>query len=170
MGASDTPAPHSVQRALRAGAVQPWASTVVRLGLAAAFGWAGVVKIADPERAVIAVRAYHLVPEAMVRPIAWSLPFVELAVACLLLAGLRVRLAAALSLVLLVLFIVGMASAWSRGLRIDCGCFGGGGPDAGVTWKSYAVELARDALLGAAALALVLWPSSRFAVERSDAR
>ncbi len=50
----------------------------------------------------------------------------EILVGLCLLLGLLTRVAAAVSAVLLVAFIVGIASAWARGLSIDCGCFGGG--------------------------------------------
>ena len=48
---------------------------------------------------------------------------------CLVL-GLLTRAAAVLSALLFVAFIVGIASAWARGLQIECGCFGGGGTSA----------------------------------------
>jgi hypothetical protein len=49
-------------------------------------------------------------------------------------------------------FVVGIASAWARGLRIDCGCFGGGGKLADGKSPSYFWEILRDGgllLLGA---------------------
>ena len=104
-----------------------WFSLAGRLVLAAVFAAAAVTKIGDPPTMVRAVRAYQLVPEPAVRPLAYALPYVELGVAVLLLLGLGVRYAAAVTGLLLVVFLVGVASAWARGLRIDCGCFGGGG-------------------------------------------
>ena len=46
----------------------------------------------------------------------------------LLLAGLLTRGAAAVAGLLMLVFVAGIASAWARGLSIDCGCFGTGGP------------------------------------------
>jgi uncharacterized membrane protein YphA (DoxX/SURF4 family) len=100
-----------------------------------------------------------------VRPVAWGLPFAELALAVLLVVGLATRLAAAGSAVLLGLFMVAMASAWARGLQIHCGCFGGG-PAAGVQASDYLVELVRDAGLLAIALLLAWQPDSRLALDR----
>ena len=105
-----------------------WAATLARLLLAAVWAWAALAKISDPDAAVRAVRAYQLLPEALVRPVAWGLPFAELVLAVLLAVGLATRLAAAGSAVLLGLFMVAIAAAWARGLQIHCGCFGGGGP------------------------------------------
>jgi len=55
-----------------------------------------------------------------------------------------VRPNAVLSAVLLLAFIVGIASAWGRGLSIDCGCFGGGGGPSENPEAKYPWELARD--------------------------
>jgi uncharacterized membrane protein YphA (DoxX/SURF4 family) len=140
-------------------------STGVRLVLGGMWLWAALAKILDPSQSVIAVRAYRLLPEALVRPVAWGLPFLELAIAVLLLFGIRTRLAAWLSLGLLGVFIASVASAWARGLSISCGCFGGGGVAAGVDWTTYAVEIARDTVLLALSAWLVRRPRSRLAVE-----
>ena len=73
------------------------------------------------------------------------------------------RTAAIASSVLLVVFIVGVGSAWARGLQIDCGCFGNGGQvAAGQT--AYPAEVARDVGLLIVALLLARWPRSRFAL------
>ena len=41
-------------------------------------------------------------------------------------------------------FVIGIASAWARGLRIDCGCFGGGGQLAAGVEPDYLIEILRD--------------------------
>jgi hypothetical protein len=65
--------------------------------------------------------------------------------------------------VLLVVFLVGIVSAWARGLQIDCGCFGGGGQvDASAT--AYPWEVTRDTAMLLVALALARWPHSRLAL------
>jgi uncharacterized membrane protein YphA (DoxX/SURF4 family) len=145
---------------------RPWAATGARLLLAGVWAWAALAKISDPDAAVRAVRAYQLLPEALVRPVAWGLPFAQLALAVLLAVGLATRLAAACSAVLLGLFVVAIASAWARGLQIHCGCFGGGGPAAGVQARDYLIELVRDAGLLAAAALLAWRPHSRLALDR----
>jgi uncharacterized membrane protein YphA (DoxX/SURF4 family) len=145
---------------------RPWLATLARLVLAVTWAWAGVAKVADPDAAVRAVRAYRLLPEAAVRPLAWGLPFLELALAALLLAGLATRFAALGSAGLLAVFMAAMGSAWARGLRIDCGCFGGGGASPGVGAGDYLLDLARDAGLLAVALLLAWSPRSRLAVDR----
>lgn len=141
---------------------RPWVSTVVRLGLAAVFAIASLAKIGSPEAIVRAVRAYQILPEGAVHPVAYALPYLELAVAVLLLLGVATRLVAAVAAVALVLFIAAVSSAGLRGLKIDCGCFGGGGV---VTHTHYLREIFRD--LGFLVLAawLLVFPKSRLSLD-----
>jgi uncharacterized membrane protein YphA (DoxX/SURF4 family) len=156
---------HSTRRlATRLRPWTPWISNVARLGLAVVWAWAARAKILDPNGAVLSVRAYRLLPEALVHPVAWGLPFLELAVAVLLAAGVAIRLAAAISTGLLLVFIAGIASAWARGLQIDCGCFSTGGAAAHVGASQYLGELLRDAGLAVVSIALVWRPWSRLAL------
>ena len=118
--------------------------TVARLGLAAVFLVSGVLKAVDPDAAYVAVRAYDVLPKAGVALVAGILPWLEIVLGLLLLAGLATRVVAVASAGLLVVFIAGVVQAWARGLSIDCGCFGGGGAvDPGQT--TYGLELLRDA-------------------------
>jgi len=142
-----------------------WTATTARLLLATVWAWAALAKISAPDAAVRAVRAYQLLPEALVRPVAWGLPFAELVLAVLLAVGLATRLAAAGSAVLLGLFMVAIAAAWARGLQIHCGCFGGGGPASGVDARDYLGELVRDAGLLTVAVLLAWRPRSRLALD-----
>jgi uncharacterized membrane protein YphA (DoxX/SURF4 family) len=142
-----------------------WISFAARLALALVWAWAGLAKIADPDAATRAVRAYELFPEALVKPIAWGLPFVELALALLLLIGLATRPAAWVSAVLFVAFIAMIGSAWARGLSIDCGCFGGGGVTNRFDASRYAEEIVRDVVLLGLALFLALGPRSALALD-----
>jgi len=144
-------------------AVAPWLATAARLLLGGVFLVAGLLKIPDPAAAVRAVRAYRLLPEALVAPVAFGLPVVEIAVGLALIVGVFVRTAAIASAVLLVVFLAGVGSAWARGLQIDCGCFGGGGAVAAAD-TAYPAEILRDSALLLVALALARWPRSRLAL------
>lgn len=118
--------------------------TVARLGLAAVFLVSGVLKAIDPDATYVAVRAYDLLPKLGVALVAGVLPWLEIVIGLLLLAGIATRAVAVVSAVLLLGFMAGVAQAWARGLSIDCGCFGGGGAvDPGQT--TYGRELLRDA-------------------------
>jgi uncharacterized membrane protein YphA (DoxX/SURF4 family) len=144
-------------------ALWPWLATGARLLLGGVFVAAGVLKLPDPGAAVRAVRAYRLLPETLVVPVAFGLPVVEIAVGLALIVGVFVRTAAVASAVLLAVYVAAVASAWARGLQIDCGCFGGGGQvAAGQT--AYPSEVLRDAALLVVALALARRPQSRLAL------
>ncbi len=143
---------------------QPWVSTLLRLVLAGVFGVAGALKLPDPDESVRAVRAYRLLPEAVVPVVGYGLPVFEVLLALALVVGVVTRTAAVASAVLLVLFVVGVASAAARGLSIDCGCFGGGGEVAGGQTR-YTEEIVRDLALLAGALVLARWPRSRLSVD-----
>ncbi|HSJ50985.1 MAG TPA: MauE/DoxX family redox-associated membrane protein [Actinomycetota bacterium] len=96
--------------------------------------WAGLAKAFDRQESILAVDAYDVLPEPGVRLVAALLPWVEVGVAILLIAGLFVRFAGLATAALGVMFIAAMGQAKARGLEIDCGCFGGGGPGQGVSW------------------------------------
>jgi uncharacterized membrane protein YphA (DoxX/SURF4 family) len=143
----------------------PWISTVARLGLAAVWLIAGGAKVGDLAASGRAVNAYRLMPYDIAKIVGGALPFLEIALGLLLLVGLAVRLVAGVSAFLLVVFIAGIVSAWSRGLAIDCGCFGSGGQFAGGQGPAYGVEILRD--VGFLLLAgLLLWrPWTRFSID-----
>ncbi len=110
------------------------------------------------------MRAYQLLPESLVPLVGYTLPAVEVAVGAALILGLFTRAAALTSAVLFVVFIIGIASAWARGLQIDCGCFGGGGFDANATEK-YPWEIARDVALLGCSLLLVWRPRTPLSLD-----
>jgi uncharacterized membrane protein YphA (DoxX/SURF4 family) len=143
--------------------VPEWAGLAGRLLLGGVFVAAGALKLPDPAASVRSVRAYQLLPEAVVPAAGYGLPVLEVAVGLMLVLGVHVRLAAVVSAGLLVMFMVGVGSAWARGLTIDCGCFGGGGTVAAGETR-YGSEVARDVGLLAVALALARWPASRLAL------
>ena len=78
--------------------------------------------------------------------------------------GAFTRGAAVVSALLFVAFIIGIASVWARGIEIDCGCFGGGGPKEDAA-SSYPWEIARDVALLAASGYLVVVRRTRLAVD-----
>lgn len=156
MSVISTPASHAGTRR--------WMSTLARLVLAGVWAAAGLTKVGNPASTVRAVRAYQILPESAVHTVGYALPFVEFALALLLLLGIANRAAAAASTVLLLLFIAAVASAGLRGLNIDCGCFGGGGAVApGAT--RYLSEIARDSLFVGIASWLMVFPRSSLALD-----
>jgi len=141
-----------------------WFGLVARLVTGGVWIVAGALKLPHPADSVRAVRAYDLLPEAVVPAVGHLLPIVEVVIGLCLVLGVLVRGTSVVSALLFVAFIIGIASAWARGMSIDCGCFGGGGqiPDAAA---KYPGEIARDVGLLALSLWLVVRPASRFALD-----
>jgi uncharacterized membrane protein YphA (DoxX/SURF4 family) len=146
------------------GRATPWLALLLRLGLAGVLGAAGALKLPDPDESVRAVRAYRLLPESVVPLVGFGLPVLEVAIALLLVLGLATRMAAVATGLLMVVFIIGVASAWARGLTIDCGCFGGGG-EVAADQTRYPQEIARDVLFLAGAAVLARWPRSKWSLD-----
>lgn len=141
-----------------------WAATAARLLLGGVAFYAGAAKLGDLDESVWAVRAYDLLPDDLADVVGHVLPFVEVLLGLLLVVGLFTRWAAAVFGLLMLAFTVGIASAWARGLAIDCGCFGGGGPiDPART--NYLPDLLRDGALLAVAALLVWRPTSRLSLD-----
>jgi uncharacterized membrane protein YphA (DoxX/SURF4 family) len=141
-----------------------WITLAARIGLAVVLGWAGWVKVGQPPALQrLAVEAYRVMPDGAAAVVGVALPILEVVLAVLLLAGFATRLVAILSGLLLVVFVVGIAQAWARGLKIDCGCFGGGGQ---VADPHYLGEIVRDTGFLALAAWIALVPPGAYAVDR----
>ncbi|AGZ39587.1 MauE/DoxX family redox-associated membrane protein [Actinoplanes friuliensis] len=146
-------------------AVWPWISTVARLGLAAVWLVAGGLKVGDLAESGRAVNAYEIFPYDVAKVIGAAQPFLEIALGLLLLVGLAVRLSAAISAGLLLIFIAGITYAWVQGLQIDCGCFSSGGALGAGESPEYTLDIVRD--VGFLLLAgILLWkPRTRFSID-----
>lgn len=141
-----------------------WGLLLARLLLGGALLYAGGSKVAYPQASARAVQAYQILPFELAAYVGYALPALELLVGALLVAGLFTRAAAGVGTVLMVAFVIGIASAWARGLTIDCGCFGGGG-QVGADETAYPQEIARDLLLAACGTWLLARGPGRFALD-----
>ncbi|GGO88127.1 hypothetical protein GCM10011584_14410 [Nocardioides phosphati] len=141
-----------------------WIGLFARLVVGTVWVVAGALKLPDPAASVRAVRAYALLPEAVVPTVGHLLPVVEIVLGACLVLGVLTRGAAALSTLLLLAFVVGIAAAWARGIQIECGCFGGGGADANAA-SAYPWDIARDLALAAASAWLVVRRHTRLVLD-----
>jgi uncharacterized membrane protein YphA (DoxX/SURF4 family) len=141
-----------------------WLGLAARLVVGGVLLYAGLLKVPHPAASVSAVRSYQLVPTGMAETVGHVLPMLEVVVGACLVVGLLVRFTGAVSALLQVAFLFGIISVWSRGIAIDCGCFGGGGPDPDA-FSKYPWEIARDVVLLALSLLLVWRPRTPFAVD-----
>jgi uncharacterized membrane protein YphA (DoxX/SURF4 family) len=121
---------------------------VLRVALGVIFVYAAWVKLKEPwELFALAISGYQLLPMTAVQFVARTLPWFELAVGLLLIAGVWLRAAAMATTLLLLGFFVLMVRAYAKGMAIECGCFGSGDP---LSWKT----LLRDGTMLAGSLLL----------------
>jgi len=139
--------------------------TLARLILGLVLIVAGALKVTKPGASANAVHAYQVLPYDVGTYVGYALPIVEIIVGLLLVLGLFTRVAAVLGTLLMVVFITGIGQAWARGLTIDCGCFGGGGP-VNANQTKYGLEIARDVGLALCGAWLVRRPASLAGLDR----
>jgi uncharacterized membrane protein YphA (DoxX/SURF4 family) len=144
--------------------VKQWVGLLARLIVGGIDLLAGLSKFSDPAGNVRAVRAYRILPESIVPTIGHALPTIEIVLGSLLLVGLFTRAMGVLSALFFLAFIIGISSAWARGLEINCGCFGNGGVPANPE-RQYAIDIARDIGLLLCAVWLVIWPRTKLALD-----
>lgn len=156
--------------ALEARANRPWVGwvgLVARLVLGGVLLVAGALKVGALGESVLAVRAYHILPWELTAPVGYALPFAEILLGLMLLTGTFTRLAGVLGALVMVAFTIAIASAWSRGLTLDCGCFGGGGViSAEEAFAAYPWDIARDVALAACGIWLAVFPRTPYSVDR----
>lgn len=134
-------------------------SLVLRLLLGAMFLYAAWTKLKQPWLVfAMSIDAYGLLPEWAVLFVARTLPWAELLIGVLLLAGKWLRWVSGSAALLLGVFFAIMLLSWGKGMGIDCGCFGVG---EALTWKT----LVRDGSLLAAAVGLCVMAFRRDSAE-----
>ena len=132
---------------------------LLRVGLGALFAWEALTKIPNMELFAEETANYRLLPAALVPAFTVCLLGVEILAGGLLVAGLAVRAAAAMTGLMLVAFIVALSQALLRGINLQCGCFGG---TELATWGT----VARDVVMLAGCLPLLLWGGGRLVLPR----
>ena len=127
---------------------------LLRLLVGGVFLYAAYTKLRQPWLVfAMSIDSYRMLPEWAVLMIARVVPWLELAIGLMVVAGLWLRYSAAAASLMLLAFFGVMLYTYGRGMQIDCGCFGLGealGPK----------TLARDGLLVAASV-LLAWSGFR---------
>jgi uncharacterized membrane protein YphA (DoxX/SURF4 family) len=141
-----------------------WFGLFARLTLGGVIFVAGALTVTTPYKSAAAMRAYELLPISIANFFGYALPWFEVGLGALLILGVATRLSGFIAGSLMIVFIIAIASAWARGLSIDCGCFGGGGQVAPGETK-YLQEIVRD--FGLAFLGFYLYwrPHTKWALE-----
>ena len=138
------------------------AQILLRLLFAGMLIYASADKLLNPLEFSHAVSNYQLTGLRLSRWVAISLPYLELLLGLLLLAGVWLDAAGLLNFLLMMLFLTVVSQAYSRGLEISCGCFSVDG-----NTRIGADDLAINLLL-AAASALLMWLNFRKPSGASD--
>jgi uncharacterized membrane protein YphA (DoxX/SURF4 family) len=137
---------------------------ILRIALGAIFVYAAWTKLREPwAMFAISIDSYQVLPAWAVELTARGLPWFELFLGVLLIAGLLRRPAMLSTSLLLLVFFGLMIRALIKGMEIDCGCFG---PGDRLSW----VTLLRDGALLASSIwltVLALRPSRAAALPAS---
>ena len=144
---------------------QPWITLLARLILGGVLLVAGALKVGNLQKSAMAVRAYELLPTAIANFLGYVLPWLEIGLGLLLILGVAVSISGLFGAIIMLAFIIAISQAWARGLSIDCGCFGGGGPIDPKETK-YLSEIIRDIGLFGVGSFLYYFPKGRFALDK----
>lgn len=145
-------------------AATAWISLVARLALGAMWLFYCLPKLGSPAVNEASVRNFRILSGGLVNTFAYAQPYVELALGLLIIAGLGTRLVAALSGLLLLVYIGGIASLGARGIHITCGC-GGAGSTVSAGQTRYTLDILRDVAY-LIPVAWLLWkPKSKFSAD-----
>lgn len=122
------------------------AALLLRIALGGIFLYAAYTKLRLPWQIfAMGIDSYQILPEWGSALVARTLPWFEVLIGLLLIAGRFMRIASAATSVLLLAFFTLMVRAYAKGMEIDCGCFG---PGETISWKT----LLRDGSMLAGAL------------------
>ena len=144
---------------------QPWLTLLSRLIIGGVLFAAGALKIGNLQKSAMAVRAYEMLPVELANFLGYALPWIEIGIGLLLIAGASVKICGLLGAFTMLAFIIAIAQAWARGLSIDCGCFGGGGTIDPEETK-YLSEIIRDIGLLAMGVFLYYFPKGKLSLDR----
>lgn len=144
---------------------QPWLTLIARLILGGVLLAAGGLKIGNLQKSAMSVRAYELLPVWLANFFGYVLPWIEIGMGLLLIAGVAVSIVGLLGALTMFAFVVAIAQAWARGLSIDCGCFGGGGQVDPEDTK-YLSTILRDIGFMLLGVYLYYFPKGKFGIEK----
>ena len=144
---------------------QPWLTLIARLVLGGVLLAAGGLKIGNLQKSAMSVRAYELLPVDLANFLGYVLPWIEIGMGLLLIAGVAVSIVGLLGALTMFAFVIAIAQAWARGLSIDCGCFGGGGQVDPEDTK-YLSSILRDIGFLLLGFYLYYFPKGKFGLEK----
>ena len=136
-------------------------SALARFGLAVMWIVRGTTKLGNHMTVARNIEAYDIFTPYWSSLLANLIGPLELAVGLILLLGIKIRPAGWVSFGVLLLFVIGLSSAYARGLQIDCGCLA---PDPGNPSGDLLWGIIRDIGLIAVTLFMIYRPFKKFAL------
>lgn len=127
-------------------------SFIARFYMAYIWIKAGVAKLGHNMDTAQSIKGYDIFTDAWANGLAPLVAPLEIAGGVLLLLGIFLRHSAIIGTIVLTLFIIGIAQAWSRGIVTDCGCLGAEGLSDEVG-MNYSKTIARDVFY----IVLMMW-------------
>lgn len=133
------------------------ALTILRVALGAVFLISSISKLQYPDLFIEAVQNYSLLPEGLGELFGTVLPWAEMVIGWCLVLGIFPTIAAALTIPLVLSFMVANISSFFRDVGEACGCLGN------LVNMSHTTSLIMDIAMLAAA-ALLIWQRKRAGV------
>ena len=124
---------------------------------------AGVSKFSDQLAVTQNIKAYEIFTPEWSGYLSYLIGPLEVCGGLLLLLGLFLRQSAWVGQVVLILFMIGIAQAWLRGLGIDCGCFAPN-PNDDAQVMNYMMTLLRDLFYSVLMVWTIKRPFTKFAL------
>ena len=138
-------------------------SAIARFGMGIVWIAAGLPKLNDHMNLTQSIAAYEIFTPYWSDLLARMIGPLEVAGGLLLILGIFLKPASKVASWVMVLFIIGIAQAWSRGLVIDCGCFSVE-PNVDGAAMDYAVTILRDLVFLFLSVWTIYRPFKRFAL------
>lgn len=138
-------------------------SAIARFGMGIVWIAAGLPKLNDHMNLTQSIAAYEIFTPYWSDLLARMIGPLEVAGGLLLILGIFLKPVSKVASWVMVLFIIGIAQAWSRGLVIDCGCFSVE-PNMDGAAMDYAVTILRDLVFLFLSVWTIYRPFTRFAL------
>lgn len=116
----------------------------LRLIVGGVFIYAGWAKRNDGGDFADSVASFRMLPALLIVPLTLTIPPFEIAAGAMVLAGVWKRVASLGLLLMSATYCIALATALTRGITVNCGCFG-----TSVVGANPWVDLGRDLLLAA---------------------